>query len=134
MKSKKLVKTSNKVGRPSKYDLKVISPKVDEYLASCTSENMKLPTVEGLALHLGVNKDTLYEWNKKHEEFSDYLKKIADQQKENLINQGFYGGREVNGSMGIFLLKAIHGLRENDGNNVNVQVNVQPILNDLEAK
>lgn len=131
---KKLTTTKNKVGRPTKYNIEVIKPAVETYLASCTSENMKLPTIEGLALHLNVNKDTLYEWNKVHPEFSDYLKKIADQQKENLINQGFYGGREVNGSMGIFLLKAIHGLKDNDSNNVNVQVNVQPILGDMKAQ
>ena len=134
MATKKLTKTSNKVGRPSKYDAKTISLLVDEYLASCTSDNMKLPTIEGLALHLQVNKTTLYEWDKKHPEFSNYIKKVADQQKENLINQGFYGGREVNGSMGIFLLKAIHGLKDNDSNNVNVQVNLQPILSDMDAK
>jgi hypothetical protein len=127
---KKLVKT----GRPTKYNLEIIKPKIDEYLASCTSENMKLPTNEGLALFLNVNKDTLYEWSKKHPEFSDYLKKIADQQKENLINQGFYGGREVNGSLAIFLLKSIHGLKDSPNNQVNVQINVQPILGDMPAE
>lgn len=133
MKSKKLVKTSNKIGRPTKYNVSVVIPRTNEYLATCTSENMKLPTIEGLALHLNVNRDTIYQWAKQYPDFSDTIKRIEYQQKENLINQGFYGGREVNGSMGIFLLKANHGLKEND-NNVNVQVNVQPILNDLEAK
>jgi len=134
MSSKKLTKTSRKIGRPTKYDAKLINPEIENYLSGCTKENMQLPTVEGLAIHLKVNRDTIYEWNKLYPEFSDNLKKIADQQKESLINQGFYGGREVNGSLAIFLLKAIHGLKDNDSNNVNVQVNVQPILGSMDAK
>ena len=133
-KSAALIKTNRKIGRPTKYEASKINPEIEKYLSTCTSENMKLPTIEGLAIHLKVNRDTIYEWSKNYPEFSDNLKKIADQQKENLINQGFYGGREVNGSLAIFLLKSIHGLKDNDSNNVNVQVNVQPILGGMEAK
>jgi len=43
-----------------------------------------------------------------------------------------YGGKEVNAAMAIFLLKANHGLKDNEGQ-VNIQVNVTPIV-DLEAK
>lgn len=120
-------------GRPTKYIPDVIYPKIDQYLAMCGRENMALPSIEGLALALDVNKDTVMEWNKVHPEFSEYLKKVAALQKEQLINDGMYGGKEVNSSMAIFLLKAIHGLKDNEGQ-VNVQVNVTPILSELKAE
>ena len=126
-------KLAKKEGRPTKYNPVLFNPLIDEYLQGCTSENMKLPTIEGLALKLNVSRDSIYEWKEKYPEFSDTIKKIEYQQKENLINQGFYGGREVNGSMGIFLLKANHGLKDNTGQ-VNVQVNVVPILGEMIAE
>ena len=35
-----------------------------------------IPTVSGLAMYLGVHKDTCYEWAKHHEEFQTVLKKL----------------------------------------------------------
>lgn len=99
-------------GRPTKYLPSLVYPQIDKYLESCSKEQTELPTVEGLALKLGVNADTIYEWRNRHPEFSEYLKKLADKQKNQLINDGMYGGKEVNASMAIFLLKAIHGLKE----------------------
>lgn len=108
--AQKIVKHAG--GRPTKYIPAVIYPQIDAYLEDCSRENTELPTVEGLALKLGVNRDTVFEWAKKYPELSDYLKKLADKQKNQLINDGMYGGKEVNASMAIFLLKAIHGLKE----------------------
>ncbi len=119
--SKSIVK-ANKRGRPTKYIPDEILPKVQEYLSGCSREQTQLPTAEGLALYLGVNTDTLYEWNKKHPEFSDYLKKMAETQKNQLINDGMYGGKEVNASMAIFLLKAVHGLKEAPTNLTQINV------------
>lgn len=99
-------------GRPTKFIPNIIFPKVEQYLASCSRESTELPTVEGLALKLGITKETIYQWSKKYPQISDYLKKIADKQKNQLMNDGMYGGKEVNASMAIFLLKAIHGLKE----------------------
>lgn len=104
--------TKHAGGRPTKFDPQVLYPKIDEYLEECSREQTELPTTEGLALKLGVNKSTLFEWDKKYPEFSNYLKKLADKQKNQLINDGMYGGKDVNASMAIFLLKAIHGLHE----------------------
>ena len=104
--------TKHAGGRPTKYIPDKLLPKINEYLDSCSREQTELPTAEGLASKLGVNTDTLYEWSKKHPEFSEYLKKLADKQKNQLMNDGMYGGKDVNASMAIFLLKAIHGLKE----------------------
>ena len=49
------------VGRPTKYIPEIIYPKIDEYLELCGREQTELPTIEGLALHLSVNKDTIME-------------------------------------------------------------------------
>jgi hypothetical protein len=124
MKENKITKHAG--GRPTKYIPEIIYPKIEEYLEQCGKEQTELPTVEGLSLYLDVNKTTIFEWDKKYPEFSNYLKKIAAKQKSQLINDGMYGGKEVNASMAIFLLKAIHGL--NEGPNVAVQVNVTPIV------
>ena len=106
---------ANAIGRPTKYIPEVIYPIIESYLESCSKEQTELPTTEGLAQKLGVNTDTLFEWNKKHPEFSEYLKRLADKQRNQLMNDGMYGGKEVNASMAIFLLKAIHGLKDNSG-------------------
>lgn len=81
-------------GRPSEYRPEYINA-VDEYLNECrdTTEvygeekpivkvKVKLPTVEGFARKLGVNKTSLYEWEKKHPDFSNALDKIRIEQYE----------------------------------------------------
>lgn len=129
-------------GRPTKYIPDVIYPKIADYINMCSRENTELPTVEGLAMALGVVPDTIYEWASgkypsdykdkslrgklKHPEFSVTIKEIAARQKNQLMNDGMYGGKEVNHGMAIFLLKCNHGM--NDGGNVKIQVNVKPIL------
>ena len=114
-------------GRPTKYIPEVIYPKIEEYLSMCGRENTSLPSVEGLAIHLNVHTDTIYEWAKVHPEFSVTLKKIAERQKKQLMDDGMYGGKEVNAAMAIFLLKVNHGMKENDPSTL-VQVNIKPIL------
>lgn len=121
---------SDKVGRPTKYIPETIYPKIDKYLELCGREQTQLPTVEGLALYLDVTTSTVFLWAKEYEEFSEYLKKVADLQKQQLMNDGMYGGKEVNSSMAIFLLKAIHGLKENDPSTL-VQNNYMNVLKEI---
>ena len=125
--------TKHAGGRPTKYIPETIFPKVEEYIASCGREQTALPTLEGLALALNVNTDTINEWSKEYPEFSVSLKRIVNKQKEQLMNDGMYGGKEVNAAMAIFLLKANHGLKDGTGT-TNVQVNVTPILSELKAE
>lgn len=121
-----------KVGRPTKYVPDIIYPKIEDYISSCGREQTELPTVEGLALHLGVNPDTLFTWSKEYPEFSEAIKRILALQKKQLMNDGMYGGKEVNSAMAIFLLKVNHGMKENDPSTL-IQV-VQPILGEVKAE
>ena len=99
------------VGRPSEYDPSYCD-KVDEYLENASRENMHLPKVESFAIYLGVTKKTLYNWSKEHEEFLHALDKIMTIQAERLIDDGIYGGKEVNATIVKLLLMNNHDMRE----------------------
>ena len=112
-------------GRPTKYYPGIVK-EIEEYFSMCGREQTSLPTVEGLALQLDIRTETIYQWAKKYPMFSDTIKKIAEKQKQQLMDDGMYGGKEVNAAMAIFLLKVNHGMR--DGSQPVVNVNVRPIL------
>ncbi len=90
-------------GRPTKYIPDIIYPKIEEYLASVN--DTQLPSIEGLALYLDVTSETIRQWVNEYPQFSSTIKKIADKQKQQLMDDGMYGGKEVNAAMAIFLLK-----------------------------
>lgn len=98
-------------GRPSKYDPSFIL-EVDKYLETTGKEQMHLPKIESFAIWLGVSKDTIYEWAKDNKEFSDAVRKIMNYQAEQLIDDGIYGGKEINQSIVKLLLQSNHGMKE----------------------
>lgn len=100
-----------KVGRPSKYR-KEYCKEVDKYLATTGGANMELPMVEGYAIRLGVSTRALYRWAKKHKEFRRTLGRIKLYQKIQLVNDGIYGGKEVNSTIVKLLLQNNHGMKE----------------------
>lgn len=108
----KQIQTKHPGGRPTKYLPDLIYPKIEEYISSCGRENTSLPTVEGLAIHLDVATSTLFLWAEQHPEFSEAIKRILEKQKQQLMDDGMYGGKEVNSTMAIFLLKVNHGMKE----------------------
>lgn len=124
------LKQKNKGGRPTDYREEYVQS-AEEYLALCQDENkevvkqrnegkgyemfdhklkVKLPTIEGFARFIGVNKTTLYEWESRHEEFSNALDKIRTEQQERLINQGLSG--EYNSTIAKLILSSNHGFKE----------------------
>lgn len=125
--------TKHAGGRPTKYIPEVIFAKTEEYISMCGKENMSLPSIEGLAGKLDVTSETIRQWADIYPEFSSTLKKLVEKQKIQLMEDGMYGGKEVNAAMAIFLLKANHGLKDGTGT-TNVQVNVTPILSELKAE
>jgi hypothetical protein len=98
-------------GRPTSYTPEVID-KINEYLESAIPVNMQIPTVEGLALKLGISRDTLYEWAKVHPGFSDTISKLKMLQKEALIQTGIFGGKDINATIIALLLKVNHDMIE----------------------
>lgn len=98
-------------GRPTEYTPEVIQ-KINEYLEEAIPQNMKIPTVEGIALKLGISRDTLYEWAKVHPEFSDTLKELKMRQKEILQEIGIFGGKEINATIVALLLRVNHDMVE----------------------
>ena len=96
-------------GRPTSYDDTII-PKTEEYIQACIDEEdefhatrgvksdgfqrlvrVRLPTIEGLAVILDVNKTTVYEWESTYPEFSNVLSKLRAIQANRLINEGLSG-------------------------------------------
>ncbi len=104
---------ANKVGRPTKYTPDMIKVAKD-YIASCNREATELPTIEGLSLVLGVDDTTVGLWAEQNPGFLATIKDLKAKQKTQLINDGMYGGKEVNSTMAIFLLKVNHGMIETE--------------------
>ena len=100
-------------GRPTLYTPEVII-EINKYLIEAVPQNMKIPTIEGIALRLGISRDTLYEWAKQHKEFSDTLDKLKMMQKEALIETGIFGGKEINATIIALLLKVNHDMIETE--------------------
>jgi len=102
-----------KRGHPTDYEPDYCN-RVDEYLQSCGKEQTTLPTKEGFAVYLGHDTDSLVEWVKKYPDFSVAIKRIEAAQKIQLMSDGMYGGKEVNSTMAIFLLKVNHNMIETE--------------------
>ena len=118
-------------GRPSEYKEEYID-KVDEYLALNVDEEeerlkVKLPTIEGFALFIGVNKTSLYEWEKKHDDFSNALNKIRTEQQGRLLNKGLSG--DYNSTIAKLILSSNHGMSEKQNIDHTSKGEPIPILN-----
>lgn len=99
-------------GRPTDYDFEIATKVADDYVATCSREQTKLPKLTEYYRLLGITRETGNQWQDIHPEFSDICKKIATLQEEQLTDDGMYGGKEVNAGMAIFLLKTKHGYKE----------------------
>ena len=71
--------------------------------------DVNLPTVEGLAYELAINRDTVYSWCKDNKEFSDIIDDLKAKQAKFLINKGLSG--EYNPTIAKVLLSK-HGYSE----------------------
>jgi hypothetical protein len=54
-------------------------------------KQVKIPSVAGLASHLGVVKDTIYQWAHQYPEFSDALQEVSNRQEIRLLDNGLGG-------------------------------------------
>lgn len=120
-------RTYGTAGRPTKYSPAIIK-KTYEYINSAKDQfynyqkgfgntdtyerrvMANLPTLEGLALHLNVHRDTVHLWSKKYPSFSDALDVLMAVQRERLLNRGLSG--DYNPVIAKLVLSANHGMRE----------------------
>lgn len=137
-----------KVGRPTKYSEEILT-KTREYIDSCEDKVrrfhktvgdrtdsyerlvvVKIPTLEGLAVHLKINKDTIQEWRKEEgkEEFSVLIDELLAKQADRLANNGLSG--DYNPTIAKVLL-AKHGYREGIEHS---GVDGGPIKHDIEER
>lgn len=80
-------------GRPTDYTRDTIFAAWQYAMGGWRDAGDKVPSVAGLACEIGVHRDTCYAWGRDPEkaEFSDILKKIAETQERELLNNGLGG-------------------------------------------
>ena len=108
------------MARPTIYNEQILLD-TQAYINSCedkeaisengvtTKAKVNLPSVEGLAYHLHINKDTINEWCKIHPEFSVIIDDLRHKQARSLINNGLSG--DYNPTIAKVLL-AKHGYKD----------------------
>lgn len=115
------------MARPTVYN-ETIVPQVRQYLETCIDEEkefhatrgeksdtyqrrlrVRLPTIEGLAVHLHISRETIYQWKKEYKEFSDIIDELMAKQAEALVTNGLSG--DYNPTIAKVLLTK-HGYRE----------------------
>lgn len=109
-------------GRPTKVTPRMLR-KAREYVKNWAESGKVVPSIEGLALRLGLHKDTIYS----HEEFSDVIKDLQAIQGEILVNKGLEG--KFNPMITKLILSSKHDYVERskvESSNVNVELEIDP--------
>jgi len=106
-------------GRPTEYNEEILSQARD-YLENYKKLGDEIPSNAGLAVYLGLNRDTIQEWKKEKgkEEFSDTLEAIQAKQEQVLWNKGLNG--EFNSSIAKLAL-GNHGHHEKKDIEANIK-------------
>lgn len=134
-------------GRPTKYSAEM-NDRVIEYLEQCQDEysefhktrgeksdsydrlvTVKLPTIEGLAIFLGVAVSTVHLWSNEHEVFSESLELIKQEQKNRLLSKGLSG--DYNATIAKLILSSNHGMAEKTETDVNL-VTADKVIAEIE--
>lgn len=100
-----------KTGRPTDYRPEFVE-EVYKYISENGRENTSLPTIQGFASRIHCSLDAIADWRKKNTDFSGALDELLNKQAEQLINDGIYGGKEVNATIVKLLLQNNHGMKE----------------------
>ncbi len=100
------------MARPTIFSAEILI-QTQSYIDSCVDDLkekvVKIPTLEGLAVYLHINKDTVQEWRKVHDEFSVLISELLHIQGDRLLNNGLAG--TYNSTIAKVLLSK-HGYRE----------------------
>ena len=71
---------------------------------------VKLPSKAGLALYLGIHRDTLHSWSLEYPEVREALERVEQEQMDRLINNSL--GGNYNPTISKLLLMSNHGMKE----------------------
>ena len=112
-------------GRPTKLTPELIALAKEHLSTFDISAYTLLPTIEGLALELKISRETIYQWEKEDEEFSDIVREIREKQAQKLIQLALAG--KYNASIAKLILSGKHGYVEKTESAVKIQ-EVTPIL------
>ena len=74
-------------GRPTLHDAEHVAKQTAAYIGDCHT-NYYQPTVEGLAVHLEVDGNTVYRWADEHDEFRHFLEAPLAAQASQFIQNG----------------------------------------------
>lgn len=113
-------------GRPTKLTDSMIELGWSYLDESDISTATLLPTVEGLALKLNIHRDTLYDWAKDNEEFSDILAKLKSKQADKLIQNSLAG--RYNATIAKMILSGKHGYIEQSATDLTTNGKDLPVL------
>ena len=95
------------MARPTKYNDKILE-KAEYYINNYKDYGDEIPMIDGLALELGIHRDTINDWEKKHPEFSDIVRTLMTHQGRKLMNGSLSG--EFKERTATLALSSNHGL------------------------
>ena len=78
------------MARPSKYNATILE-KAEDYIKNYIKYGDEIPMIDGLALELGIHRDTVNDWEKKYPEFSDIVRTLMTHQGRKLMNGSLNG-------------------------------------------
>ena len=121
--NKQIREHSTKIGRPYAFDkIENLQKELNDYFDLCDKTDT-VPTIMGIALWLGVNRDTIYAHaNNPNSPFSDILKNVINFCHLTMENGTIDG--KVNPVTYIFLAKNYFGLEDSKN------INIAPATND----
>lgn len=92
-------------------DLARVKKAAQGYLSECAERSM-MPTVRGMAARLGLSRNSVYDYVKKHpgSEFSEWLDDFSDLCGEVMMEAAL--NRTVDTVSAIFIAKSRHGYRD----------------------
>jgi hypothetical protein len=95
------------MARPTKYNDKILE-KAQDYIKNYTAYGDQIPMIDGLALELGIHRDTINDWENKYPEFSDIVRGLMTKQGRVLMNGSLSG--EFRERTATLALSSNHGL------------------------
>ena len=95
------------MARPSKYNDSILE-KAEDYIKNYIKYGDKIPMIDGLALELGIHRDTVNDWERKYPEFSDIVRTLMTHQGRKLMNGSLSG--EFRERTATLALSSNHGL------------------------